>query len=218
MPKYGPPARPALIPAATRSYRQPAKTDLMELTDARTSHFVAISMYLARRWSGSKRLSGYIEALWADYFKLDVGGRDHFVSQLTSDDDEQFWQKVWELQLGGHLLRLGHDTRSLKYGPGLISSRRLECWVEAVSPAPRGNSNGMVFLPLQGRRNPIQHAYWRNAAPLDSRLQTEEEEVRGLCSVWKHRGWRRLRGSRQWLPAFWVPPKRSWRVPDALGR
>jgi hypothetical protein len=99
---------------------------------------VAVNAYLARRWCGSKRMTAYIQRLWADYVKLDVADLGHFVSQLTNDNEEQFWQRLWELQLGSHLLRLGYNTKSPKHGPDFrFEVDGLSIWVEAVSPAPR---------------------------------------------------------------------------------
>jgi hypothetical protein len=99
---------------------------------------VAVNAYLARRWCGSKRMTAYVQRLWADYVKLDVADLGHFVSQLTNDNEEQFWQRLWELQLGSHLLRLGYNTKSPKHGPDFrFEVDGLSIWVEAVSPAPR---------------------------------------------------------------------------------
>ncbi|WP_294569659.1 hypothetical protein [uncultured Arthrobacter sp.] len=122
----------------------------MELTeDPQTA---AINNYLARRWRNANGLQAYVRALWMDYLKQDVEDRGHVVSQLVNDDDEQFWQRIWELQLGSHLLRLGHSTRSPKNGPDFrFEVDGLAVWVEAISPSPKGIPTGWFKFPESGK-------------------------------------------------------------------
>lgn len=109
----------------------------------------AISAYLGPRVA--KRRAAYVQALWGDYLKLDVADFDHFVSQLTNGDDEQFSQRVWELQFGSHLFRLGYDVKSAKRGPDFrFEVGGLNVWVEATSPAPRGIPKEWFSFPSEG--------------------------------------------------------------------
>ena len=114
-------------------------------------HSVAINEYMARRWPDARRLTTYVRELWADYRRLDVDDLDHVVSQLTNADDEQFWQRLWELQLGSHLLRLGRKTHSPAKGPDFrFDADGLTVWVEAVSPTPRGIPEAWFSFPATG--------------------------------------------------------------------
>ena len=106
---------------------------------------------MARRWTNARRLTAYVREVWADYRKLDVDDLDLVVSQLTNDDDEQFWQRLWELQLGSHLVRLGHATTSPAKGPDFrFVAGDLTVWVEATSPAPRGIPAAWFAFPETG--------------------------------------------------------------------
>ena len=105
---------------------------------AEDPHLGSINVYMAKRWPQAQRLTNYVQDLWADYRQIDVEDRDHVVSQLVNDDDEQFWQRLWELKLGSHLLRLGHKTHSPKKGPDFrFEVDGLTVWVEAISPGAR---------------------------------------------------------------------------------
>ncbi len=106
---------------------------------------------MARRWPEAQRLTAYVQELWADYRTLEIDDLDQVVSQLTNDDDEQFWQRLWELQLGSHLLRLGYRTRSPRRGPDFrFQKDDLIVWVEAVSPAPRDIPAAWFAFPSSG--------------------------------------------------------------------
>ena len=121
------------------------------MTLAVDPHSAAIAEYMARRWPKARRLAAYVREVWADYQKLDVDGLDHVVSQLTNDNDEQFWQRLWEMQLGSHLFRLGRETRSPTKGPDFrFDANGLTVWVEAVSPAPRGIPAAWFAFPATG--------------------------------------------------------------------
>ena len=110
-----------------------------------------IDAYMARRWPKAKHLTSYVRSLWADYSMIDVDDRNHVVSQMVNDDDEQFWQRLWELQLGSHLVRLGHKPRSPKKGPDFrFDSDGLTVWVEAISPGPRDIPAAWLEFPRGG--------------------------------------------------------------------
>jgi hypothetical protein len=105
---------------------------------AEDPHLDYIDAYMAKRWPKAERLTAYVRDLWADYSQIDIDDRDHVISQLVNDDDEQFWQRLWELQLGSHLFRLGHKTHSPKKGPDFrFEADGITIWVEAISPGPR---------------------------------------------------------------------------------
>jgi len=118
---------------------------------ANDHHLDAINAYMARRWPNAQRLTTYVRDLWRDYSQIDVDDRGHVVSQLVNNDDEQFWQRLWELQLGSHLLRTGHETHSPKKGPDFrFEAGGLTVWVEAISPGPRGIPAVWLELPRGG--------------------------------------------------------------------
>jgi len=111
-----------------------------------------INAYMAKRWPQAQRLTAYVRNLWTDYCQIEVDDRDHVVSQLINDDDEQFWQRLWELQLGSHLLRLGHKPCSPKTGPDFrFEVDGLTVWIEAISPGPRGIPAAWLQFPSGGR-------------------------------------------------------------------
>ena len=101
-------------------------------------HLEIINAYMARRWPQAQRLTTYVRDLWAVYRQLNIDDLDQVVSQLVNDNDEQFWQRLWELQLGSHLRKVGHETQSPKKGPDFrFEVDGLVVWVEATSPSPR---------------------------------------------------------------------------------
>ena len=114
-------------------------------------HLDTIEFYMGRRWPQAQRLTTYVRDLWADYRQLDVDDRDHVVRQLVNDDDEQFWQRLWELQLGSHFRRIGHKTPSPKKGPDFrFDVDGLTVWVEAISPGPRDIPAAWFQFPQTG--------------------------------------------------------------------
>lgn len=119
---------------------------------AEDSHFGSINAYMVKRWPQAQRLTKYVRDLWADYRQIDVEDRDHVVSQLVNDDDEQFWQRLWELQLGSHLLRLGYKTHSPTKGPDFrFEVDGLTVWVEAISPGARDIPAAWFDRPKDGK-------------------------------------------------------------------
>ena len=113
-------------------------------------HIAAIEAYMTRRWGNARRLTAYVREVWADYRTLCVDDLDQVVTQLTNDD-EQFWQRLWEMQLGSHLFRLGHSTKSPSKGPDFrFAADGLTVWVEAISPAPRGIPAAWFAFPETG--------------------------------------------------------------------
>ena len=107
--------------------------------------------FLARYCAGRTRLEGYTRALWADYRQLDIGDLGHFVSEFTSGDNEKFWQRMWEMQLGSHLLRLGHSARSPAHGPDYrVEHDGRVVWIEAMSPSPKGLPEDWLSFPAPG--------------------------------------------------------------------
>jgi len=111
-----------------------------------------INAYMAARWPKSERLTEYVRRLWTDYDQIKVDDRDHVVSQLTNDSDEQFWQRLWELQLGSYLFRLGHKPYSPKTGPDFrFEVEDLTVWFEAISPSPRGIPEAWFQFPSGGK-------------------------------------------------------------------
>jgi hypothetical protein len=134
--------------AVCRRIKDHGQVDLVAENDP---HTATINAYMARRWPKDKRLTAYVLELWADYSKLDVEDRDHVVSQLTNTNDEQFRQRLWELQLGSHLRRLGFETRSPKKGPDFgFDADGLTVWVECIAPAPRGIPDEWFSPPSAG--------------------------------------------------------------------
>lgn len=114
-------------------------------------HTAAIRTYMTRRWPDARRMRTHVMEVWAEYRTLDVDELDQVVTQLTNDDHEQFWQRLWEMQLGSHLLRLGHRTRSPAKGPDFrFEADGITVWVEAVSPAPRGIPDAWFAFPETG--------------------------------------------------------------------
>jgi hypothetical protein len=114
-------------------------------------HLDIINAYMGRRWPQAQRLTTYVLDLWADYRQLDVDDRDQVVCQLVNDDDEQFWQRLWELQLGSHLRRIGHKTQSSQKGPDFrFNVDGLTVWVEAISPGPRDIPAAWFEFPQTG--------------------------------------------------------------------
>lgn len=107
--------------------------------------------FLARYCAGRTRLAGYARALWADYQQLDIGDLGHFVAEFTSGDDEKFWQRMWEMQLGSRLLRLGHSTKSPAHGPDYrVEHGGRAVWIEAISPSPKGLPEDWRSFPAPG--------------------------------------------------------------------
>ncbi len=105
------------------------------MEDPRT---VAIRSHMAQRWPDNKLLTTHVMDVWADYQKLDVIDLDHTVEQLTNTFEAQFWQRLWEIQLGSHLFRLGYKTKSPAEGPDFrFDVDGLRVWVEAGSPEPK---------------------------------------------------------------------------------
>lgn len=110
-----------------------------------------INAYMAMRWPQAQRLTEYVRNLWADYCQIEVEDRSHVVRQLINDDDEQFWQRLWELQLGSYLLRLGYKPFSPKIGPDFrFELEGLTVWIEATSPTPRGIPPAWLQFPSGG--------------------------------------------------------------------
>jgi hypothetical protein len=61
------------------------------------------------------------------------------------------WQRVWEMQIGSHLLHLGYEVSSPVHGPDFrFKAGDLTVWVEAVSPAPRGIPLEWFAFPAEG--------------------------------------------------------------------
>ena len=121
------------------------------MTLVEDTHTATIEAYMARRWPQARRLTAYVREVWADYRTLSVDDLDQVVSQLTNDDDEQFWQRLWELQLGSHLHRLGHETKSPGTGPDFrFEAHGLTVWAEAVSPSPREIPAAWFAFPEPG--------------------------------------------------------------------
>lgn len=112
-----------------------------------------INAYMAKRWPQAQRLTEYVRNLWTDYCQIEVEDRNHVVSQLINNDDEQFWQRLWELRLGSHLLRLGYKPYSPKTGPDFrFEVGGLTVWIEAISPTPRGIPSAWFQFPSDGKR------------------------------------------------------------------
>lgn len=104
----------------------------------RDKHTDRIEAYLARAWPDGRGLAEYVLTLWKEFRTYDVDNLDHFVNQLTNEFPEQFWQRLWEMQIGVHLNRIGHQTASPAHGPDFkFQVNGQTIWIEAISPAPR---------------------------------------------------------------------------------
>jgi hypothetical protein len=101
-------------------------------------HTDLIKSYLAQTWPQGGKLAEYTLTLWEEFKTYDIDDLDHFINQLTNGFPEQFWQRLWEMQLGVYLNRIGHRTTSPAHGPDFkFVVNGLTVWVEAISPAPR---------------------------------------------------------------------------------
>jgi len=50
-------------------------------------------------------------SLWTDYLTAGLA-QDHFVRELTKGEDGPFFQRIWEMMLGRHLLVCGYEVTS----------------------------------------------------------------------------------------------------------
>ena len=75
-----------------------------------------------------------------------------FHADLNSGDDDQFFQQLWEMVLGCHLLDLGLDVQAPKGNAPdfLVKHERMRIWVEAICPTPKGVPVDFVKPPLGG--------------------------------------------------------------------
>ena len=98
-----------------------------------------VSAFLDTYCGPRRRLRDDAGSLWGAYRDLQVSGHDHFVQELTSGNEEKFWQRMWEMQLGVHLSDTGHLVTSPAHGPDYrFEDAGLTVWVEAISPSPSG--------------------------------------------------------------------------------
>jgi hypothetical protein len=72
----------------------------------------------------------------------------HFITDLTSGDEDKFWQRIWEAILGCHLAELGHEPSSADEGPDFqIMHHGSAIWIEAICPKPKGIPLEYMTLP-----------------------------------------------------------------------
>lgn len=98
----------------------------------------AVLAHIRQRFAGTGPYLEYYEALWEEY--AGTGLADSiFVTQITSGNDEAFWQRTWEMLLAHHLMEQGHPLTSKDEGPDFkFEVGTKVVWCEAICPSPKG--------------------------------------------------------------------------------
>jgi hypothetical protein len=95
--------------------------------------------FLNSRLAREPSYRAYVIALWREF--LAEGLADlNFVNDITSGNNGQFFQRVWEMMLARHLKAQGHDLCYLGAGhPDFRFEHQGKIiWVEAIAPEPQG--------------------------------------------------------------------------------
>lgn len=98
----------------------------------------AVLAHIRQRFADTGWYQDYFEALWKEYEATGLAD-SIFVTQITSGDDEAFWQRAWEMLLARHLREQGHQLDSGDEGPDfrfLVGGKVV--WCEAICPSPKG--------------------------------------------------------------------------------
>ena len=95
-------------------------------------------------------LKQYYASLIEKFQQLELADA-HFESELTSGDEDKFWQRVWEAILGCHFDELGYRPSSVAEGPDFcIYPDGKLVWVEAICPRPKDVPPEFIKLPEAG--------------------------------------------------------------------
>lgn len=94
--------------------------------------------FLKGRYSENDRAYRYYEALYREYAASGLADAT-FDLQLTSGDEDRFWQRTWEMLLARHLRKQGHQLYSDEAGPDFrftFDDKIIHC--EAIAPTAAG--------------------------------------------------------------------------------
>jgi len=97
-----------------------------------------VEEYINNRWCDNEEDKAGLLSSWQRFKALGVADIG-FEREFTKGNDPQFFQRLWEMNLGLHLNNCGHKISSVEHGPDFrfeVADKKV--WVEAVCPTAAG--------------------------------------------------------------------------------